>query len=81
MMCVDPSETWLQPSCGRWPSGWVSLDRRIDSLEKPIAELRGELCAELKNGVQCIVSKLRFDQRLGRLEEENKRRKQLPANQ
>ena len=81
MMCVDPSKTWSHLSCGRWPSGWVHLDRRMDSVEKQIAELRGELRAAIKNGFRYIVSQLRLDQRLGRLEEENQRRKQLPENQ
>lgn len=42
-----------------------NLDRRIDSVEKQIAEMRGELRAEIKNGVQYIVSQLQLDQRLG----------------
>ena len=58
-----------------------NLERRIDSVEKQIAEMRGELRAEIKNGVQYIVSQLQLDQRLGKLEEENQRRKQLPEKQ
>jgi predicted RNase H-like nuclease (RuvC/YqgF family) len=65
-----------------------NLDRRIDSVEKQIAELRGELRAqtdslraEMRTGVEYIVSQLRVDQRLGRLEEESQRKKQLPDKQ
>jgi hypothetical protein len=65
-----------------------NLDGRIDSVEKQIAELGGELRArtdslraEMRTGVEYIVSQLRVDQRLGRLEEESQRKKQLPDKQ
>jgi hypothetical protein len=64
------------------------LDRRVDSIEKQIAELRGEmraqtdsLRAEMRTGVEYLATHLRLDQRLGRLEEENQRKKDLPEKQ
>lgn len=72
------------------------LDKRIDEfrtdLKADIAELRGEMRGELraqaegfrsdmKGSVSYIVSQLQLDARLGKLEEENQRRKQLPDKQ
>lgn len=54
---------------------------KTDNLQEKIVDLRGELRAEVKNGVQYVVSQLQLDQRLGKLEEENQRRKQLPEKQ
>lgn len=65
-----------------------NIERRIDSVEKQIAELRGELRAqvdslraEIRGGVEHVIAQLNLDQRLGKLEEENQRRKQLPDKQ
>ncbi len=67
----------------------VEMDRRFQDTRTDIAELRGEMRAqaeasrnETKAAVSYIVSQLHMDERLGRLEQENQRRKQtLPDNQ
>jgi hypothetical protein len=57
---------------------------RFDDANKPIADLTGEMRGAFacpgKNG-GAIDPQLQLDQRLGKLEEENQSRKQLPENQ
>lgn len=80
-MCAKLLQDLVAPELRALAVKMDNLERRIDSVEKQIAEMRGELRAEIKNGVQYIVSQLQLDQRLGKLEEENQRRKQLPEKQ
>ena len=60
MMSANCCGTWLQPELRALAVRMDNLDRRLDSVEKQIAEMRGELRAEIKNGVQYIVSQLQL---------------------
>ena len=62
-----------------------NVEKRIDGLDKALAELRGEMRAqwdatraEVRSGVSQIAEHLRIDQRLAVLEADRQQRKELP---